>query len=399
MKYRLCFFRSYLFFFALAFLGLAGTTCASSRGWIVYDSPNLGETNFLAGVSALSASDAWTVGYAYDASSLQITMAQHWDGAQWNTVSTPNPGTAQACGDPSFAGSELAGVDAISSSDVWAVGEICQPGIGKTLALHWDGSGWSAIPSPNKGINEDSELASVVAIAPNDVWAVGNYQEAFQYVWETLVEHWDGTSWKIVESPNPSDSEATYLTAVSGVASDDIWAVGYSQDGVKPLIEHWDGMAWSIVNAPYPAMSDFNGLYGVKAIAPNDAWAVGYQNSNSSGQNGQGLILHWDGATWSQIESPIAGYATILLGVGAGSSTDVNAVGYVQTRNVQFQPVTEHWNGTRWTVVKVAIPGRVGQLYGTDSADGSTWAVGAYSLLPMTQGYMQNPSTLILKNR
>ncbi|HEX4665366.1 MAG TPA: hypothetical protein VH207_02105, partial [Chthoniobacterales bacterium] len=59
----------------------------------------------------------------------------------------------------------------------------------------------------------------------------------------------------------------------------------------------------------------------------------------------------------------------------------------------------EHWNGSRWTVVKAAIPGRVGQLWGAAAAAGSTWAVGAYSLVPMTQGYMENPATLILKNR
>jgi hypothetical protein len=231
------------------------------------------------------------------------------------------------------------------------------------------------------------------------VWAVGNYQVAFQYEWETLTEHWDGTAWNIVPSPNPGGSQITYLTGVSAVSSNDVWAVGYSHGGTKPLIEHWDGTAWSIGPAPYAVGSDSNGLYAVRAIATNDVWAVGYQNENNNGENGQGLILHWDGTAWTQVDSPIADYATILLGVTANSSADVTAVGYVQTRNVQFTPVTEHWDGAKWRLVPVPNPGPVGQLYGAVAAGKSTWAVGAYSVKPMTQGYMEDPATLTVRNR
>jgi hypothetical protein len=398
MKKRFRTARSRLVPFA-GFLLLASAVLAASRGWVIYESPNSGQTNFLTGVTALSASEAWAVGYAYDANSQQSVITQHWGGASWSAVTSPNPGTAQECGDTSYAGNALASVDAISASDVWAVGHICGPGTSRTLAIHWDGNGWSVVPSPNKSLLDDSELSAVSAVASNDIWAVGNYQVAFQYQWETFIEHWDGTAWSIVPSPNPSGSQVTYLTGVSALSANDVWAVGYSHGGARPLIEHWDGANWNIVAAPYPAGSDFNGLYGVKAISPNDVWAVGYQNVNNAGQAGQGLILHWDGNSWKAIESPIAGYATILLGVTANSSQDVNAVGYIQTRNVQYKAVTEHWNGTRWTVVKAAIPGRVGQLWGAAAAAGSTWAVGAYSLVPMTQGYMEDPATLILKNR
>jgi hypothetical protein len=186
---------------------------------------------------------------------------------------------------------------------------------------------------------------------------------------------------------------------VSAVSANDVWAVGYSHNGAKPLIEHWEGAAWSIVPAPYAIRSDSNGLYAVTAIASNDVWAIGYQNENNNGENGQGLILHWNGTAWTQVDSPIAGYATILLGVAGSSSTDVTAVGYIQTSNVQFIPVTEHWNGTKWTVVKPSPPGPVGQLYGAAAAGNSIWAVGAYSAKPMTQGYMEDPATLIMRNR
>jgi hypothetical protein len=381
-----------------ALLLLAGVAFAASRGWMIFSSPNTGQTNLLNGVTAVSASDAWAVGYAYAANSQELTIIQHWDGTSWLTVPSPNPGTAQACGNAAYEGNELWSVDAISSTDVWAVGNLCGPGTARTLSMHWDGTGWAVIPSPNKSPLDSSELSSVSAVASNDVWAVGNYQVAFQYEWETLIEHWNGTSWSIMPSPNPNDSDVTYLTGVSAVSANDVWAVGYSQSGAKPLIEHWDGSAWSIVPAPYPSRSDFNSLYAVTAVSANDVWAVGYQNENEQGKNGQGFIVHWDGTQWSAVNSPIAGNATILLGVTANSSTDVTAVGYVTTSTIQWLPVTEHWNGRKWTVLPTPNPGAVAQLYGA-ATKGSTWAVGAYSTKPNSQGYMVDPLTLIMKNR
>jgi hypothetical protein len=390
--------RVFLLVLSSTFLFSTASLLASRRGWVTYDCPNLGSTNFLAGVAGISRSEAWAVGYAYDQSSTQVTVTQHWDGASWSIITSPNPGTAELCGAASYAGNTLSSVSALSARNVWAVGSLCGPGTARTLVIHWDGNGWSVIPSPNKSPIDDSELLAVSALAPNDVWAVGDYQVAFEYEWETLIEHWDGTAWSIVPSPNPAGSDITYLNGVSAVSSSDIWAVGYSHGGARPLIEHYDGQSWTIVAAPYPAQSTFNGLYAVTAISANDVWAVGYQNLNDAGQNGQGLILHWDGTQWSEVQSPIAGYATILLGVSANSSTSVDAVGYIQTRDVQYRPIAEHWNGTRWSVVEPSYPGRVGQLYGASAVNGSTWAVGAYSLVSMTQGYMENPANLILRN-
>src|SRR5205823_1453273 len=43
---------------------------------------------------------------------------------------------------------------------------------------------------------------------------------------KTLVLHWDGTAWSKVKSPNPSTDNS--LTAVSARASSDAWAIGYS---------------------------------------------------------------------------------------------------------------------------------------------------------------------------
>src|SRR5439155_12210247 len=63
------------------------------------------------------------------------------------------------------------------------------------------------------------ELLGVVALSASDVWAVG-LQSA-----SSLTEHWDGTAWAAVSSPNQVGAD--YLVAVSATSDSDIWAVGY----------------------------------------------------------------------------------------------------------------------------------------------------------------------------
>src|SRR5947208_2708107 len=60
-------------------------------------------------------------------------------------------------------------------------------------------AGWSLDPTPNRSGN--NSLVPVAAISSNDVWAVGYYTLTDRY--QTLIEHWDGTQWSIVPSPNP----------------------------------------------------------------------------------------------------------------------------------------------------------------------------------------------------
>ena len=97
------------------------------------------------------------------------------------------------------------------------------------------------------------------------------------------------------------------------------------------------------------------------------------------------------------MDSPIVGNATLLLSTVALSSSDVWGVGYIQTNNVQFLPVTEHWDGTSWTVVTPPDPGMVAQLFSVSTASGKVFSVGAYSKSPMKFGYMESPRTLTIQ--
>src|SRR5262249_15312245 len=155
----------------------------------------------------------------------------------------------------------LAGVVAVSATDVWAVGEgvpLHHDTGPQELPLieHWDGTRWAIVPGP--AAVTAGELYGVAATAPNGVWAVGggvgNYGT-------TLAEHWDGTRWRVIPSVSDPQIESVF-SAVTAASLSDVWAVGYigdtSHTSIK-LMEHWDGTAWRIVRdatdpVDYPTM-------------------------------------------------------------------------------------------------------------------------------------------------
>jgi hypothetical protein len=83
----------------------------------------------------------------------------------------------------------------------------------------------------------------------------------------------------LLTSPNKGDG-SNKLLAVSGTASNDVWAVGSffnTNSGTnQTLTEHWDGSSWSIVYSPIAPSSSDNALNSVRAIGKNNVWAVGF---------------------------------------------------------------------------------------------------------------------------
>ena len=142
-------------------------------------------------------------------------------------------------------------------------------------------------------LGDFNSLNAVAALSSTDVWAVGQWQRFSGTDYShALVEHWDGTSWAVMQTPHPSLA-ISILFGVAALSSNDVWAVGYEESlisGYRTLIEHWDGSAWSIIQDG----THEGWLTSVTAIAPDDVWAVG-----STNYIGQGLIEHWDGTTWT----------------------------------------------------------------------------------------------------
>jgi hypothetical protein len=192
-----------------------------------------------------------------------------------------------------------------------------------------------------------------------------------------LIQHFDGNTWNIVPNPNRRNATISQLHSVSAVSANDVWAVGSSHDGTLPsrtLIQHWDGAQWSIALSPSPD-KQFNELRGVAAISANDAWAVGFRGGTKTQTPIETFILHWNGTSWIQVQSPnVPGGANQLFGITAISANDIWAVG-----TAAGAPLAMHWNGSTWTIVPVSDDGGLSteKLTAVSGVAGNdVWAVG-----------------------
>jgi hypothetical protein len=304
--------------------------------------------NVFTGVAMVSRCEAWGVGSFSNRDAAQ-TLVEHWNGAHWKHVKSPNPGG------PARADS-LAGVAATSRSDAWTVGAYFNGTAGQTLVEHWSGSRWRVVASPNPGGPHRDALSGVSARSATDAWAVGSFSNGSAL--QTLVLHWNGTRWTRVPSPNPGgNSNDDALTGVAARSPGDAWAVGwfYNDTGQRTLIEHWDGERWARVHSPNPS-SRLDVLTGVTATGPSNAWAVGYVLNDALQQ--RTLIAHWNGARWIRQRSanragPRSG--DVLNGVAASSRTNAWAVGY--SGCCVYRTLIEHWHGTAWSIQPSANPG------------------------------------------
>jgi len=265
----------------------------------------------------------------------------------------------------------------------------------QTLILHWDGSSWNTVPSPNAS-SYDNKLLAVTTVSANDIWAVGEYidtSDGNYFYSHTLVEHYDGSSWSVVSSPTTSGYSLTGITAVSAT---DIWAVG-ATDSIVPLTltMHYDGTSWSVVSSPNVCTSNVcvNSLLGVSAVSSNDVWAVGTYHTWYTGTY-TSMTMHWDGSNWTMVSSPnVPNYqATYILGVKAIASNDVWAVGYSQDNSIGVQAQTMHWDGNGWNIV--STPTNTSSiLWGVAAVNASdVWAVGSGSSGTLTEHYGPSPT-------
>ncbi len=318
-------------------MGYSDTLIENWNGvqWSVVSSPNIASANnYLYGISADSASDIWAVGYY--STGYEKTLIEHWDGSSWSIVSSPNPGSGF---------NDLYGVVAINSSDAWAVGQAVNQSQsqGNALIEQWNGHEWDSVTSASPGAVENT-LYSVSAVNANDIWAVGDYANTKSHEM-TLTEHWNGSSWSYVQSPTVGRF-ANFLYGVAAISTSDVWAVGFNWAAPgnisQTLTEHWDGTQWTVVSSPNPPGGD-NVLNGVFAVAPNDVWAVG-------GSNGETLAIKWDGTQWNVETSynrPNAGNGLLAISgpsVKVLPPTELWSVGFsVSNQTFQYQTLTERF--------------------------------------------------------
>jgi hypothetical protein len=152
----------------------------------------------------------WVAGIGGDSRARWEGYVQHWDGASWETVSTP------------FDGQNLTFFESIDGSgpdDIWISGHI---NYSEDLLMHWDGSSWSQYP----GLADPEPLKDVVVPGANIAWATPYSLDPGSPFF-----YFDGEGWVVGAEPVVPGAVTVNWRGLSQGGACDVWAVGSYHEG------------------------------------------------------------------------------------------------------------------------------------------------------------------------
>jgi hypothetical protein len=274
----------------LATAAVAGAMPAQAQAtWGVVFTTHYGAATNYSGFTTVIAPgqyDAWAFG-ANDlsgGSSPELPEAEHWDGTAWQASALPAGVTF-----------EIIAASAISPDDIWAVTEF------GGYVLHWNGVSWSVATQLPGSTQDSGQLTGITALSDTDVWVFGN--SGFTSGLGTW--YYNGSSW--TQQTGSGDA----ITAASALSASNIWAFG--SDGIAPQDEilQYNGTAWQPQTA-----SALTGLtfYQILALSDTDIWASAAVGGGSTA----GVLVHFDGTTWSQVTLPLTMSAGDIASDGQG---------------------------------------------------------------------------------
>jgi hypothetical protein len=274
----------------------------------------------LVAVDATATDDVWAVGGSLlmgRPASRVVTHVQHWDGQAWSLVPSADVGRYGGNG-------SLLDVSARTRRDAWAVGYSLGPNGGESasaLIERWDGKRWTIVPAAPAIADALVELHGVDAVSSSDAWAVGWLLT--QTDMHPVAQRWDGLRWKAVPLP---DLPGSRLNDVLAKAPDDVWAVG-ERDG-QPLVLRFDGSRWADVS---PRLSSaVNRLNGVGVDSDGTVHMVGQAVGRDNEWHSLLLARGRDGR-WTSQNPPHLGVSDMLNAIafagGAGFAVGEHLTG------------------------------------------------------------------------
>jgi hypothetical protein len=184
----------------------------------------------------------------------------------------------------------------------------------------------------------------------------------------TVAEQWNGTSWAIKPTPNPSGTTFATLNGVSCTSAASCTAVGgYSTTGAfsanKLLAEQWNGTSWAIKPTPSPAGSTFATFTGVSCSASTACTAAGgFATTSGASFPSAPLAERWNGTSWT-VQTTTNPSSTGFSGNSCPAATACTAVGSF---------FAEGWNGTTWATQTLAFSSLgEGELFGVSCSAAS----------------------------
>jgi hypothetical protein len=295
-------------------------------------------SNSFSAASCVSATDCEAVGSYDNASAVQVTLAEAWNGTSWKIQATPNPAKGSTI--------TLTGVSCVSASFCEASGS--NNNGSAAFAEKWNGTAWQHQSAPGAG-----GLAAVSCVSASFCEAVGT--KATKTGTGPLAETWNGTAWSTQAIPAPAGASLSAATGVSCTSAALCEAVGtYNENTAFAAI--WNGSSWKLQTVPSPTGAIATVLSGVSCPAAGACEATGLQESSS----GSGPLAEvWNGTAWAAQATPLpaGSVAGSLAGVSCTSAGACTAAGYYYNASETELSLAEVWNGTSWTVQSTPSPG------------------------------------------
>jgi hypothetical protein len=275
-------------------------------------------------------------------------LTEHWNGSSWSIESSPNPAGGNAA--------NLSGVACPSTHSCFAVGSYAVGSAQNAVVEHWNGSAWGILAAATPHNANGVGLTGVACPATKSCFAVGSYSTSTTT--NSLTEHWNGSSWSVVSSPNPGGSTAVSLRGVSCPSTHSCFAVGVfaTSSATKTLAEHWNGSSWGLETAANPGRATSASLTSVSCPATKSCFAVG---NYSAGSGAKSLAEHWNGSSWSDEPTANPSSSASFNSVSCPSAKSCFAVGNSTVKNL-----IEHWNGSDWGTMSSPSPKHVDHASG-----------------------------------
>ena len=329
----------------------AGIPAAAGGPWRVQQTPNPAVRNGSLTASSCTGPTACTAAGAYENSAgTVVTLAEARTGRGWHIQATPNPAGA--------IWSRLFGVSCTSADACTAAGWYRTSTGVRPLAERWDGTSWRIQALAGPAGDPESGFFAVSCSSPRACTAVGAATSSAGQT-TTLAERWNGTSWRIQATPNPTGNQGSELLAVSCGSPSACTAAGSYNTGAgqaQTLAERWNGTHWRIQATPSPAGSTGTGLAAVSCSSPRGCTAAGSYNTSS----GTSLLLaeRWNGTSWriQATPSPAGSTGGFFLAVSCSSPGACTAAGSYTTSARTARPLAERWNGIRWRIQATPSP-------------------------------------------
>jgi hypothetical protein len=220
-----------------------------------------------------------------------IAEAGTWDRSGWAIRRLPAlPRAAQT---ETLSGISCTAPDACMAVGDYSYGATAQPGPGyrdKTLALWWNGSRWTILPSVTMPRQNRLVLRSVSCTGAKACVAVGQANAK-----ETLADRWNGTKWIAERTPDYNPVGYSELTGISCVSAGNCVAVGTYNLAI-PFAEIHDGSGWRMSHLALPAVR--KATEGLTVSCAGDACVA------AGTEAGQTLAEYWTGSSWQLQVTP-----------------------------------------------------------------------------------------------